>query len=201
MSMSMSDGDDPATLDFARAVRSAFSSIAADFGLHEVAANEHTVDYRGACGRLVVIQGRVSSELAIAFTPAGADPPKSWSITDFMRIADPDRVRGYRRFMARSPGAVGRGLELLAADLRRYGGPALSGDPAFLARVDEGRLEARREAGRRMTDLQDGPLAEEAFRRRDWRRVVELYEAREERLDRVERKRLEEIARKRVSGA
>lgn len=195
------DSDGGAFYPFPDEARRAFSTLAAEYGLDEVGGDWHTLQYRGALGSLGIYFGRSSRELSLGFSLAGAPETEQrpFDVGDFMRVCDPERELKYRYFAVSSRGGLRRGLEQLAADLRRYAPPPKLNDPAFVARVTSGREAAGRawlEGHGLRNDLEN---AETAFRGKDWRRAVELYEKRDAHLSKVERKRLE-IARKRLSG-
>lgn len=191
--------DDRARLEFESTARKTFSSITAEHGFDELGADEFTVHYRGPSGWFTVMHDPLSYELDIAFAPVGNDAvERPFGMVDFIRVIDSDRANGYRNFAATSLKGVQRGLEQLAVDTRLYAEAALSGKISFLMRVAKAREQAIREFGDSIQHHKDQRLAEDAIRRKDWQRIIELYEPREDRLDNVEKKRLE-IARKHVS--
>lgn len=187
------------TLGFVDAVHEAFGSLAREHALNEVGSDAHTVHYQGPAGWLTVTHDPLSYELDMSFTPVGIGVDRPFGLADFIRVADRDRADDYRSFAATSPRAVRLGVERLADDLRTFAEPALRCDRSFLTRVAEIREEGITEFGREMNRGRDDQAADQAMRDHDWPRIVQLYEPREDQLNRVEQRRLD-VARKRLAG-
>lgn len=186
-------------LGFVAAVRRAFAPLVAEHRLNEVASDLNNVHYKSQAGWLTVTHDPLSFELDISFAPTEGGTDRPFGMVDFIRVADWDRADTYRSFAATSPDGVHRGVEQLAGDLRRYAEPALRSDSAFVEHLTHAREEAIAEFGATVNRARDNQAADQAMRDHDWRRVLELYEPREDQLSRVERKRLD-VARKRLAS-
>lgn len=119
---------DRSQFHFTPNVREAFSFLV-DAGFVEVEALPTLVRYRKDDVEIDVYHGRQSYEIGCGFTVAGV----RYSLSDFMRVTDPDLAKTYRLRAATSSESVATGLEDLSVMMQRYGAAVLSGYPQFLA--------------------------------------------------------------------
>ena len=191
-------GVDRRELGFEESVRSSFGFLAT-YGLSPIAADEFSAHYASNCVRLAIRHGRLSYELSVEL--GRIDHPDElshpYSMQDLVRAVDPDVARRYRDFAATSGDAVVRGLEQLAVNLEHFGDRALGCDAEFFAVLARERSREIERFGRETQRASQDAIARAAFDRRDWRRVIEVYEERTDPLSRSEQKRLE-IARRHV---
>jgi hypothetical protein len=196
-----SAGVDRGELGFEESVRSAFGFLAS-YGFAPVAADEFSAHYASNCARLAVRHGRLSYELSLEL--GRADQPEElshpYSMQDLIRVSDPDLARRYRDFAATSRDAIARGLQQLAENLLKFGDGALRCDAEFFAALARERSREIERFGRETQQAGQDAIARAAFDRRDWRRVIEVYEGRTDPLTRAERKRLEIARRHALSG-
>jgi len=179
------DLTDRSQLHFIPRVREAFSFLMSA-GFSEVEALPTLVRYRKDGIGVDVHHGRQSYEIGCGFTVAGI----RYSLSDFMRVTDPELAKTYRLRAATSPESVATGLEDLSVMVQRYGAAVLSGDPQFLAIVSERREQWLQEYSLDVQAKQIRPRAESAFRRGDYAKAAELYGLMRERLSPAEAKKL-----------
>lgn len=179
------DMTDRSLFHFIPSVRGAFSFLM-DAGFTEVEALPTLVRYRKDDIEIDVHHGRQSYEIGCGFTVAGA----RYSLSDFMRVGDPDLAKYYRFRAATSPESVATGLEDLSVMVQRYGAAVLSGDLQFLVIVSERREQWLKEYSLDRRAEQIRPQAESAFRQGDYAKAAELYGLMRERLSPAEAKKL-----------
>ena len=185
------------SLGFEVAVRAELDGLVSKYGLTLIGSDAHSAHYASECIWLVIRHGRLSYELSLDMARPGHDEEQEhpYSLQDAMRVTAREAARDYRDFAATSAGAVSRGLRLLARDIRTYCEPALRCDPEFFAAMARERSVAVEEFARQPQRGSEDASAREAMERRDWDRVIAIYESRRDALSRSEEKRLE-IARR-----
>ncbi len=196
-----SEDVDRSELGFEESARSAFGFLAT-YGFAPVAADEYSAHYASNCARLAIRHDRLSYELSLDL--ARVDHPDElahpYSTQDLIRAVDPDLARRYRDFAATSRDAIARGLQQLAENLKNFGDRALRCDAEFFAVLARERSREIERFGRETQRAGQDAVARAAFDRQDWRRVIEVYEARTDPLNRSEQKRLEIARRHALSG-
>jgi hypothetical protein len=183
----------PSRLDFVAAGRSAFDFLAKPpYSMWLTEQDEGRIGYEGDDVVVVVLHEPISYELDIAlWRPSAEDEVKHpFTISDMIRVVDPDGVRTYRRFAARNEDSVRRGVAQLASELRRYGSAALAGETSFFRTMSAARSEATREWGMDLADRAARKNAERAWLQRDFQGVIQAYRSMGDRLSKVERERL-----------
>lgn len=158
-------------LNFADAVTRTFVFLK-DLGFLQVEASPTFVRYCRNDVEVIVYWGRQSYELGFEIGYAG----KKYSIYRLIEATDPEAARRYRTFAATTQQGLTKGLSQLEELARRYGQRAFVGDPATFITLDKlGKAWAEGYA-LEVLEGQLRPKAEEAFRRRDYRKAAELFE-------------------------
>lgn len=197
--MNTPNQNDLAELGFVPAVQASFRFLNA-LGYVLVAGDDLSVHYASDCARLAIRHDPLSFELSLQLGRSGHPDELThpYSLQDLIRIHDSELAAGYRDFSATSPGAVVRGLQRLATDLRRFGEAALKCDPGVFRALASARTAEIAQLAAETRRVRADAAAREAFAKEDWERVIELYESRTDSLDPSQAKRLA-IARRRSS--
>ena len=181
-----------ARLRFEMAATSAFAFLK-DLGFSQIGVSPTIVRFRKAEVEADIYYGRRSFELGFEIRRGMT----KFSLSELIRIIDPETAKKYRNFTATTQRALDEGLERLAELVMRYGQQALHGDPeVFTALEKEGKSWAESYALDVLARTLR-PKADEAFRHGNYREAAELYERFRSRLAADEIKKLE-IARKRA---
>ncbi|MGR4876190.1 hypothetical protein [Pseudoxanthomonas sp. LARHCG66] len=184
---------DRSQLHFTTKVRKAFSFLANE-GFTEVEALPTLVRYQKGGVEVDVYHGRQSYEIGAGISISGT----RYAMSEVVRAGDPEVAKTYRNMVATTHEGIVAGLEELSALMQRYGATALRGDSRYFSMLEGQRKQWAKEYALDVIESQLRPQAEEAFRRRDYSKVVELYGRIKERLSPVEVKRLA-LAEKRTS--
>jgi hypothetical protein len=183
----------PSRLDFVATARSAFDFVTKPpYSMWLVSQDEGRVEYEGQDTNLLVLHERLSYELDIAVWLSSVEDEvkRPFTMADMIRVVDPIKARGYRRFSASSEASVRRGVAELVSEVRRYGLAALMGEPDFYRKMSVGRNEAVRQFGSELADEASRKSADKAWQQRNYKGVVEAYRSMKGSLSRVERERL-----------
>jgi len=114
-----------------------------------------------------------------------------YSVQTIMRVSDPVAANAYRRYAATTLEGLREGLGQLSAMVKTFAPRALRGEAEFFALLDEKKRTWSYEYALDMLAEQLRPLAESAFKRKEYSKVVELYEKILPRLTATELKRLD----------
>ncbi|MBL8483159.1 MAG: hypothetical protein JNJ60_13245 [Rhodocyclaceae bacterium] len=118
-----------------------------------------------------IYHGRQSYEIGGGISVAGT----RYSISELMRVSDPEAAARYRNAAATTPEAVTAALTALSALLRPYCLAASRGDPQFFSRLENQRKQWAEQLALDVLARQLRPQAEDAFRRGDYPKAAELY--------------------------
>ena len=176
---------DHSQLCFVEKARTAFAFLA-DEGFMEAEALPTLVRFRKDDIEVDVYHGRKSYEIGGGISISGT----RYSMSEVMRVGDPDVAKNYRNTVATTPETVTGGLEELSGLLQRYGTAALRGDSHFFLVLGEQRKQWANEYALDVLVDQLRPQAEDAFRRGDYSKAAELYSRIRERLSPAEIKKL-----------
>ncbi len=184
---------------FSDATRAAFGFLGA-FGFREVGAEATIVRYASGGVFLNVYHGRSSYELGVEVGLTDAPPDQvGYSVAELMGLVDKGGALLLRSWTATTPEGLQEGVRKLAEQVRTYGQRALTGDAAIFDALELQRRQWAKDFAAELNYGQISPRAQEAFRKGDYAKAVQLYERIEDRLAPVERKTLE-YARKHLRG-
>lgn len=166
-----------------------FASLITEFGFHVASSEVTIVRYHSTMVFVNIYHGRMSYELRLEIGRLGepGEVKNPFHMSDLISVEDEERGRRYRAYQTNQVDLVPRGLALMAADLRRYGGRALRGDPLFYLQLWAARGHAARRFGREMTVSQTRQQAETAWREKDYPKVASLYDEISDHLSPAER--------------
>jgi hypothetical protein len=176
---------DRAHLNFAEEARKAFAFLG-DLGFSEIEALPTLVRYRKGSVEVDVYHGRQSYEIGAGVTAFGA----RYAISEIIRHKEPEFAKRYHYAAATTPEGVIAGLEELSALMKRYGRPALDGDPKLFSTLESERRYWSEGYALDVLADQLRPQADEAFRQRNYAKAAELYSRIRERLSPAEVKKL-----------
>jgi hypothetical protein len=182
-------------MNFANAVSERFAFLD-DLGFSKSESLPTLVRFRKGDLEINVYHGRQSFEIGFEIARQGAQ----YSISEIIRVTDPETAERYRNFSTTTPHGVAEGLTHLEELVKRYAGLALRGDPVFFAKLESQRKAWMEGYALDVLAGQLRPKAETAFRRGDYREAVALYEKIRPRLSATELKKLE-LARERAGAA
>jgi hypothetical protein len=165
-----SDRTDRTLLGFADKVRDNFGFLS-DFGYSEVEALPTLVRFRKDNLEVDVYHGRRSFEIGVGFSRDG----QRHELSEILTAADKEIGARFRNPTASLPGGVRAGLELVGSLTRQFGAKALLGDPETFVSLKIQRELAWTAYHLEMEANSLRPLAEEAWRRKDYAKAAELY--------------------------
>jgi len=179
------NSSDRAFLNFAKEARRAFAFLG-DLGFSEIEALPTLVRYRKGIVEVEVYHGRQSYEIGLGVIAYGA----RYAISEIIRHIDPEAEKHFHYPATTTPEGVVAGLNELSSLMRLYGRSALDGNPEFFSALERERKIWSKEYSLDVLADQLRPLADEAFRKRDYAKSVELYSRIRERLSPAEIKKL-----------
>ena len=173
-------GPDRLRLGFTKAVEESFDFLRRDFGYRMVEARPTFVRFESSDAFVNVFHGRSSYELGVEIGRwleiDDETVEQKFSLGEVIALDhDPSRV-GYRPFATTEREPLGRFVRQLGDWTRRFATQLLEGDRRAFDRLSYLRasnFQASQE-GRRAAKLR--VAATEAWRRKDWGRVVDAYE-------------------------
>lgn len=186
-------------LNFRASVRDAFDFLCNEpYSLRIGDLGDRRIVYEGENVAVAVFHDRLSYELGVEiWRPSRPDEARTpFSLSDLMRVTEPETALSYRRFAAVTPDALRRGTRKLAADVRRFANPALRGEDEFFTRAKDDRDEAIEEFSRDSQDRRARQRAQEAWLQRKYSEVDDSYTSVRGKLSPSEQERLR-IARDR----
>lgn len=180
-----------AALAFPERVEEAFAFLL-ERGFRVVARDMTYVRYESDRVGVSVHHGRLSYELGaeIELLEEAASQP-SYPIGALAGVTNPKSGSEFYPYATRSPEEIGPAVRRLADQLRAHGDSALDGDRATFDRLADQRRRRGAEMAREIEASRTRHLAGEAWRARDYPRVVELLENLGEDLSEVEGARLD----------
>lgn len=187
-------------LQFPKAVRLAFKFLVEDFFFSLIKEDVTYVRYESKTVFVNVYHGRASYELNVEIGERVIDDPRRenpFTIGEILQLVNPQQYQVYRPYQATTSESVKKFLYELAHLVREYARPALLGDEEFFQQVHETRHQNSNklllswELNRIRRDV------EIAWREKNFKRVVEIYNPVKEHLTPAEMKKLE-YARKKV---
>ena len=184
-------------LDFSKAARAAFGFLVTECGFRLLDREATIVRYGREQVFLRVYHGRSSYELGVEAGLVGSSAP-GYSLEEFMRLSNPEEAARLRVWTATTPQELRVGLGQLAAQVEHYVLPALAGNPEVFGELLRQRQAWSKAYAAEVLARQIRPRAEQAFRERDYARVVELLSEVEGELTPAEKQKLD-YARRRIA--
>jgi hypothetical protein len=182
-------------LGFAEKVTKRFAFLLQD-GFSEAEVLPTLVRYRNGYVEIDIYHGQQSFEVGSGVLLGGI----RYSISEVIRSYDEAAANAYRYMAATTESGVVDSLEELARLMRKYVVPALQDYSALTIALEAQRKEWANQYSLDVLEHQLRPQAEDAFRRGDYSKAIELYRRLSERLSPVEVKKLA-LAEKRVRNA
>jgi len=185
--MSVSDkvGPKRTRLNFTEAVNDRFAFLK-ELGFSEAESLPTIVRYRKGDLEVDVYHGRQSLELGLGVARRGT----RYTLSELIRVTDPDAADRYRNFAATTPKGIAEGVSRLEKLAIRYGERALRGDPEFFAQIENQRKMWAEAYALDVLAGQLRPKADAAFRRGHYQEAAELYSRIRSRLSAAELKKL-----------
>lgn len=185
---------DRSYLNFEEKVRRAFAFLG-ELGFSEVEALPTLVRYRKGCVEVDVYHGRKSYEIGAGVTAFGT----RFTISEIIRAIDPETAKHFHYVSTTTREGLDAGLEELSSLMKYYGHMAIEGNSQFFSMLEKQRKLWAEEYSLDVLAEQLRPQAEEAFRRRDYSKAVDLYSRIRKRLSATEIKKLN-LAKERRKG-
>lgn len=142
---------------------------------------------------VTVYHGRQSYEVGLEIGPsATARVNKTpYSMSEIIRLVEPDKAEEYRNYVAQDAEGVEEGVRRLASLLRRYAAAGLFDDPDLFVRLERQRSAWKLNLARDLNLTQLRQKLDAAWRSRDYARVIDLLEPMRSELTSTELKKLE----------
>ncbi len=172
-------------LNFLEEARKAFAFLS-DLGFSEIDAQPTLICYQNDGVEVDVYHGKHSYEVGAGVAAFGA----RYSIAEIIRHLDPQVGKHFRYSAATTPEGVVVALADLSLLVKRYGRAALNGDEELMAALAKETISHSEEYALDVLEEQLRPLANEAFREKDYVRAFELYSRIKDRLNPSELKKL-----------
>ena len=178
-------------LHFVQKVRESFAFLA-DEGFTEIeelstlTRYQDEVIYRNGDIGIVVFHEHYSYELGVDITVAGI----RYYLSEILHASNPEAALNYRGTTATTPEVLAAIIDKLSVLMQRYGIAALRSGPHFFSMLEERREQRQEEFALDVLESQLRPQAEDAFRRKDYAKAVELYDSIRARLSPAEIKKL-----------
>jgi hypothetical protein len=185
MSVDSEIGPERTRLGFADAVTEAFAFLG-DLGFAVAESQPTLVRYRKGDLEAWLYHGRQSFEVGFEIVRDG----ESYSLSELIRAVDRAAGEGYRNWMVARPEGIAKALARLKDLVRRYGESALRGDPQVFETLTKLRQEWSENYALDVRASQLRPKADAAFRSRNYREAVALYEEIQPRLSPTELEKL-----------
>lgn len=164
-------------LHFAETVGEEFGFLAAS-GFELVQSQPTFVRFESRRAYVNVYHGRRSFELGLEIGPLQTTrlEESPFSMSEIVRLAEPEDSGGYRNFATRTVEGVNEGVRRLASLLRGYVESGLLRDPGVFARLGRQRAAWSEELARSVDLAQLRRELDPAWHAKDYSRVVELLE-------------------------
>jgi hypothetical protein len=187
--MTVQDGEARELLGFVEAVVEHIAPLVAAQGFACVEATPYVVKFESPKMVLKMSHDRLSYEMETSFVRK-PDGQRRYTVRDMLaaELGPAHKERDF--FQASQPDAVAHTVKAVAKLLERYGKRVLAGEPEVYERMT---IAARTRDEALTNEIVQGPTsrdAEEAWRRRDYALVRDLYERIEADLTHIERAKL-----------
>jgi hypothetical protein len=184
-------------LDFIRTVAEAFGWLhGLGYAISEKGPS--IVRFTNQSTLITVYHGRSSGEVGVEVSKREAEDAERFSMSELIRLAEPKAADAYRNPIAISTDELRKAVDSQSERLQHYGERVLRGESGIWYELQAQRKKWSQEFAAEVLAAQVRPIAAEAFRERDYDRVVELLSKIEGQLTPSEKQRLE-YARRQVS--
>jgi len=188
-------GADRLQLDFAQTVEASFRFLVCQFRFRLVDMQPTFVRYEAEQAFVNIFHGRSSYELGIEIgrwvEVDGRLVEEKFTLGDVIALGHDLSAVGYRSYTATSKEQLVRSIAQLADWTQRFGSQALRGEPTVF---DSLRAQGAQQSQTTLEGWRAQRLraaASEAWRRKDWGRVIDAYSEMDAELGSVELKRSE----------
>lgn len=182
-------------LGFAQVVESNFDFLVKQFGYRIVYSQPTFVRYETKRTFVNIYHGRSSYELGVEIgywiKVRGKVAERKFMLGEVVALDHDPIAVGYRDYSARDKESVARFIKQLADWTQQFGSKALNGDPATLDAL-------KAQSARQSQALMDGwkasklrKAANEAWHRKDWARLIDIYAELETEVKTIELKQSE----------
>lgn len=182
-----------ASLGFSEATISAFNFLVEDFAFTCVRKDVTIARFESNSTFVNVYHGRVSFELNVEIgelTIGGVLPENPFTIEEILHLVNPKEAVNYRPFQVHTVESVKKFVSDLANLVKQYATPALIGDHGFFRRLSELRTQRSNEYLNSVRLNRTRTEVETEWHRKNYPRVMELYDSMLEDLTPAEAKRL-----------
>lgn len=166
-------------LGFKEEVLSTFSFLIEEYGFQIIETKPTFVRFESPLVFVNVYHGRLSSELGLEIGPIKQSSSRlesRYSLSDILDSVDKRKEENYTFFQASTKERVKKYVAKAAELVRKYGVDALKGDSATFERLRAIQAHNSQDYLKEIKLGRIRPKAEEAFRRKDYSKVVELLE-------------------------
>lgn len=170
---------------FAEEARKAFAFLS-DLGFSEIEVQPTLVRYKKGDIEVDVYHGRQSHEIGASVTTLGS----RYTISEILRYVEPKVEKTFHYPATTTPKGIATGLSTLSALMKRYGRSALDGDMNLFSALEIERKSWSEEYAIDVLTDQLRPLANEAFRQKNYAKSAELYSQIKDRLSKADLKKL-----------
>jgi hypothetical protein len=192
-------GKERGSLGFPEAVISAFAFLTKDFSFSCVQQDVTYVRYESSAVFVNVYHGRASFELNVEIGErviGRSVPENSFAIGEILYLVSPQVAENYRPYQVTTAESVQKFVNELANLVKENAIPALQGDHDFFQRVGEIQLQRSDNLLRTWELNSVRKDVEVAWRERNFKRVIELYDPVKEHLTPAEVKKMEYARKK-----
>ena len=199
--MCMTDpGPDRAELGFSEAVLSAFAFLTKEYAFHLETLTPTLVRFESPSLFVNIYHGRSSYELGFEVGQRADEPRKEeskFSLGDILDLMDENVSCNYAPPQASTANSVRAFVPKLATLVQTYAGPVLRGDAGVFERLEGIQTKKSQDLLRDWKLKEVREKAESAWRRRDYAKLVSLFESVQQSLTPAEAKKLD-YAKKRL---
>jgi len=195
--MSNCNNRDRERLGFSTAVRNNFSFLENQYGLQCVHEEDTLVRFESDVVFVNVYHGRTSFEIGLEFGRRGYE--EKYSLEALVALSNENLSRKYWANFAVTTEMVETAVSTLAQGLIEYENGVLSGDACIYQRLEQLRRERIDKMIVHSQVEQVRPLADAAFRKKNYAEAARLYRSISSSLTEVERRKLTFAEEKQIS--
>ena len=120
------------------------------------------------------VNGRKSFEIGLEVGPSVREDEAPYSMSEIIRIMEPNKADDYRNYSARDIETVNEGVRRLAGIFRPYADAGMFDDTSLLTRLEKQREIWKYNFARDVSLIQARPKLDAAWQVKDYAQVVEL---------------------------
>jgi hypothetical protein len=168
--------------------------LVSEYGFRSVRTEATFVRFESEAVFVNVYHGRASYELGVEIGQpqkvTGLPAERRFTLYEFVVLNNAEKVSGYTYYQVSRPELMGEFVNRLADLTKRYCGLALMGGPEIFEKVAQVRSRLSAQLMKEMALEGVRPQVDEAWRAKNFKRVIDLYESIEPHLTEAERKKL-----------